>query len=193
MLTLNFTPFPELQTGRLLLRKLEKADANEIFFLRSNEDVLRYLGKEPAETVKEAEEFIGQINKNIDNNESILWGIALLNDPSVIIGTICLWNVRKENYRSEIGYLLHPDHWRKGIMKEAINSVVEYGFDVLGLHSIEALLSPGNVASSAVLESTGFVKEAHLKESFYFKGEFGDTLIYSKLSKTTTPFKLLNV
>ena len=183
MLLLNFTPFPELKTSRLLLRRLGKNDANEIFFLRSNADVLRYLGKEPAATIQDAEKFIGQINKNIDDNESILWGIALLDDPSIIIGTICLWNIRTEHYRAEIGYVLHPDHWRKGIMKEAINCVVDYGFNVLKLHSIEALLSAGNVGSSATLESTGFVKEAHLKESFYFKGEFDDTLIYSILSK----------
>jgi len=181
MLALNFTPFPELKTERLLLRKLEKSDANEMFFLRSNENVLRYLGREPTTSIKEAEEFIEKINKNVDENESILWGIALLNDASVIIGTICLWNFKKEHFRGEIGYLLHPGHWRKGIMKEAINAVVEYGFNDLGLHSIEALLSPENIGSSAVLESTGFVKEAHLKESFYFNGKFGDTAIYSKL------------
>ena len=181
MLALNFTPFPELKTQRLLLRRLEKTDANEMFFLRSNENVLRYIGREPAKTIAEVEEFINKINKAGDENESILWGIALLNDPSVVIGTICLWNFQKEHYRGEIGYLLHPDHWRKGIMKEAINSVVEYGFSVLGLHSIEALLSPENIASSSVLESTGFVKEGHLKESFYFNGKFGDTAIYSRL------------
>ena len=184
MLVLNFTPFPELKTQRLLLRKLEKTDANEMFFLRSNENVLRYLGKEPAKTIAEVEEFISKINKAVDENESILWGITFLSDPSVVIGTICLWNIQKENYRSEIGYLLHPDHWRKGIMKEAINSVMDYGFSVLGLHSMEALLSPENIASSSVLESTGFVKEAHLKESFYFNGEFSDTAIYSRLKKT---------
>jgi [ribosomal protein S5]-alanine N-acetyltransferase len=106
----------------------------------------------------------------------------LQNDPSAIIGTICLWNIKKEHYRVEIGYLLHPNHWRKGIMKEAINCVVDYGFNILGLHSIEALLSPENIASSAVLESTGFIKEGHLKESFYFNGMFGHTAIYSKLN-----------
>jgi len=181
MLALNFTPFPELKTGRLLLRKLERADAEEMFFLRSNENVLRYLGKEPATSIKEVEEFIDKINKAVDENESILWGIALLNDPPVIIGTICLWNLQKEHYRGEIGYLLHPGHWRKGIMKEAINAVVDYGFNDMGLHSIEASLSPENIGSSSLLESTGFVKEAHLKESFYFNGKFGDTAIYSKL------------
>jgi len=181
MLTLNFTPFPELKTARLLLRRLERADANEMFFLRSDENVLRYLGKEPAKTIEEAEEFIRKINKNIDENESILWGITLLSDPEVIIGTICLWNFQKEHYRVEIGYILHPDHWGKGIMKEAIKAVVDFGFNSLGLHSMEALLSPENIASSAVLESNGFVKEGHLKESFYFNGQFSDTAIYSRL------------
>lgn len=181
MLTLNFTPFPELKTGRLLLRKLEITDANEMFFLRSNEDVLRYIGREPTKTIAEAEEFINKINKSVDENESILWSIALLNDPSTIIGTICFWNFKKEHYRGEIGYILHPGHWRKGIMKEAINAVVDYGFSILGLHSIEALLNPENIGSSSVLESTGFTKEGHIKENFYFNGVFRDTAIYSKL------------
>jgi [ribosomal protein S5]-alanine N-acetyltransferase len=183
MLALNFTPFPELRTQRLLLRQLTTGDAEEMFFLRSNEDVMCYLGREPAKSIKEAEDFINLINKNIDENESVLWGIALLNDPSTIIGTICLWNFQKENYRGEIGYVLHPHHWRKGIMKEAINVVVEYGFNELKLHSIGALLSSDNMASSGVLERTGFVKEGHLKENFYFRGEFTDTLIYSRLNK----------
>jgi ribosomal-protein-alanine N-acetyltransferase len=181
MLALNFTPFPELKTGRLLLRKLQGSDANEMFFLRSNENVLRYIGREPTKTIAEAEEFINKINKAVDENESILWGIAFLNEPSTIIGTICIWNFQKEHYRGEIGFILHPGHWRKGIMKEAIHAVVDYGFTVLRLHSIEALLNPENIASSAVLESTGFIKEGHLKENFYFKGKFGDTAIYSRL------------
>jgi ribosomal-protein-alanine N-acetyltransferase len=181
MLVLNFTPFPELKTGRLLLRKLAGTDANEIFFLRSNENVLRYIGREPTKTITEAEEFINKINKSVDENESIFWCIALLNDPSIVIGTICLWNIQKEHYRAEIGYILHPDHWRKGIMKEAINAVVDYGFSILGLHSIEALLNPENIGSSSVLESTGFIKEGHKKENFYFNGSFSDTAIYSKL------------
>ena len=181
MLALNFTPFPELKTARLLLRKLQGADAHEMFFLRSNEDVLRYIGREPTKTIAEAEEFINKINKFVDENESILWGIAFLNDPSTIIGTICIWNFQTEHYRGEIGFILHPDHWRKGLMKEAINTVVDYGFSILRLHSIEAKLNPENIGSSAVLESTGFTKEGHIKENFYFNGEFSDTAIYSKL------------
>jgi RimJ/RimL family protein N-acetyltransferase len=73
-----------------------------------------------------------------------------------------------------------PIRW-KGIMKKAIKAVVDYGFSKLGLHNIEALLSPENIVSSAWLETNGFVKESHLKESFYFNGLFGDTAIYSRL------------
>ena len=182
MLEKNFSPFPELKTERLLLRRLTADDAQDMFVLRSNEDVMRYLGREPAQSIKQVEEFINNINKSVDTNESILWGIALLTDPSKIIGTICLWNFRPENYRTEIGYMLHPDHWGKGIMKEAINAVVDYGFNNLKLHSIEALLSPENIASSSVLEKTGFIKEGHLKDNFYFKGKFSDTAIYSRLN-----------
>ena len=181
MLQLNFSPFPELKTKRLLLRKLDKTDAKEKFFLRSNEDVLRYLGREPTATITEAEEFIGKINKGIDENEAILWGIALLENPSVVIGTICLWNIQKENLRAEIGYMLHPDFWGKGIMTEAINCVNDYGFTVLELHSLEGVTTPANIASAVVLEKAGYVKEGHLKECFYFRGKFSDRIIYSKL------------
>ena len=181
MLQPNFTPFPELTTNRLLLKRLTPEDAPEIFFLRSDETVLRYIGKEPATSIKEAEEFIERISKLVDTNESILWGIALGEKSGTIIGTICLWNLQPEHYRADIGYALHPDHWGKGIMKEAIQEVLEYGFKVMKLHSIEARLSPDNSASASVLEKTGFVKEAHLKEDFCFQGKFLDTLIYSRL------------
>lgn len=183
MLELNFTPFPELATERLLLRKLTLDDAPEIFFLRSDPAVLRYLGREPAIDVQEAENFIKTVTANLDNNEGIIWGITEKNESSKIIGTICYWNITKEHYRTEIGYALHPAYWGKGIMKEAIKSVLEYGFGHAGFHSVEARLSSGNRASAAVLEATGFVKEAHFREDFYFRGKFEDTLVYSILRK----------
>lgn len=181
MLQYSFTSFPELNTQRLLLRKLKADDKEEMLFLRSNAEVLRYLGKEPMKTVEEAGKFIQLINSSIEKSDSVLWGICLLDDPSKIIGTICIWNITPENFRGEIGYLLHPSFWGKGLMKEAINAVLDYGFNVIGLNSIGAQLSPENLSSVSVLEKTGFVKEGYLKENFYFDGEFSDTLIYSKL------------
>ena len=182
MLKLNFHPFPELKTERLLLRRLTMDDAQEIFFLRSDKQVMEYIDREPATSVRQAEEYIQHINDNIDNNEAIMWAIALKDNPAKLVGTICFWQIKKEHYRTETGYVLHPAYWRKGIMKEALKKIVEYGFSTLRLHSIEAHITPLNVASAAILEAAGFIKEAHLKENICFRGEFIDTAIYSILN-----------
>jgi len=181
MLEINNSPFPELTTDRLLLRRVTKKDAPEIFFLRSDHTVLQHLGRDAATEIKQAEDFISKIEQAINDNESILWGIALKENPDKIIGTICFWQMQKEHYRAEIGYILHPEYWRKGIMKESIVKVLEYGFIKIGLHSVEARISPANIASAAVLEATGFVREAYFREDFFYKGKFGDTVVYSKL------------
>lgn len=183
MLEVNFTPFPELTTERLVLRKVSVDDAPEIYFLRSDPEVLKYLGKDPEKSVDTAKNFINLVNGNMDNNDSVLWGIALKDDPSKLIGTICYWRMQKEHYRAEIGYVLHPGYWRKGYMKEAIGEVVNYAFNLMGLHSIEARLSPENIASAASLEANGFTKDALFKEDFYYNGEFLDTLVYSLVNK----------
>src|ERR1043165_1824337 len=182
MLILNFHPFPELRTERLLLRRINKNDSAEIFFLRSDPDVLQYIGREPAQTIREVEDFIRQINHGIDTNEAIMWGIALKNDPSQLIGTICFWQIRKEHYRAETGFVLHPLYWKKGIMKEALLKIVDYGFNKMKLHSIDANVAVGNKASSSLLESAGFVREAYFKEDYFFKGKFEDTIVYSRLN-----------
>lgn len=181
MLQPKFLPFPELTTERLLLRQLRSGDAPELFFLRSDERVLRYLGKEPASTIEEVEAFMKAIENNLASGDGILWGIEMLDNPGKLIGTICFWNLQKENDRAEIGFVLHPDLWRKGIMKEAIFSVIDYGFGPLCLHSIEARLSADNKGSAAVLESTGFVRKGYFKEDFFFGGKYSDTLVYSRL------------
>jgi [ribosomal protein S5]-alanine N-acetyltransferase len=183
MLKPRFQPFPELVTEQLLLRQIHVSDAPEIFSLRSDKRVLEFIGKEPAQSIQEAEAFIKMINDLLKGNESILWGIALRNKPGTLIGTICYWNMQKENYRTEIGYALHPDYWKKGLMKEAMLKVLDYGFHTIKFHSVEARVHAGNSASLRILEAVGFEKEGYFKEDFYFKGHFNDTVVYSKLNK----------
>jgi ribosomal-protein-alanine N-acetyltransferase len=79
--------------------------------------------------------------------------------------------------------MLLPEFNGKGIVSEAVQEVVNYGFDVMKLHSIEAIIDPLNDASAKVLEKNGFVKEAHLRENEFYEGRFLDTVIYSLLNK----------
>ena len=181
MKDLSFNPFPVLNTDRLLLRQINDKDVNEIFFLRSDERVMKYIDKAPAETLDDAYEFIRKIAYLEESADAVTWAICL-KEYSKLIGTIVFWNIKKEHYRAEIGYTLHPDHWGKGIMQEAFVEVVKYGFNVMKLHSIEANVNPGNAASIRLLERNKFVREAYFRENYYYNGKFLDTAIYSLIT-----------
>jgi ribosomal-protein-alanine N-acetyltransferase len=184
MLEVNFNPFPEIKTERLLLRRLIKEDTEQIFKLRSNENVMKFIGKSPVTSMDEAIAFFDLVNNSLENNSGISWAIALKESPEKMIGTIGLWRLIKENFRAEVGYMLLPEYWKKGLAKEALLKVIDFGFNEMKLHSIEAHISPRNTASALLLEKTGFAKEAYFKEDFYFDGAFEDTAIYSLLAKS---------
>ena len=178
MLAINFMPFPVMVTERLLFRQLAPGDASDIYSLRSDETVNKFLTRDQYKTLGEAGAFINKINRGISNNEWIYWGIALKEDNK-LVGTICLWHIQPENYRAEIGYELHPDFWGKGIMREAMTTIIEYAFETMKLHTLEADTDPDNFQSVLLLEKNGFTKEGHFKESVYFNGIFSDRAVYS--------------
>jgi ribosomal-protein-alanine N-acetyltransferase len=133
-------------------------------------------------TNEEALEHIAMIDAKIESNEGINWAITLKGSTK-LIGLIGHYRIKPEHYRAEIGYMLLPEFNGKGIVSEAVQEVVNYGFDVMKLHSIEAIIDPLNDASAKVLEKNGFVKEAHLRENEFYEGRFLDTVIYSLLNK----------
>ena len=181
MLTIELTPFPELSTSRLKLRRITIEDAPAILHLRSNTDVMQYLDRPLAQNLEDAEALIVRIDQSLENNDGITWGIST-NEDAVLIGTVGFWRMMKEHHRAEIGYMLDPAWQGKGLMQEAIEKVMEYGFDVLKLHSVEANVNPLNQASIRLLEKCHFVKEAYFRENFYYNGRFLDSVIYSRLT-----------
>jgi ribosomal-protein-alanine N-acetyltransferase len=185
MLEINFTPYPLLTTDRMVLRAINILDAPHMLRLRSEPETMKYLDKLPLQSLAEAELLIQKISEDITNNNGITWAIALKEQPSILIGTIGFWRLMKDHYRAEIGYMLLPEYCKKGLMKEAAATVIGYGFTNMNLHSIEANINPANVASEALLQSLGFIKEAYFKENFYFNGHFLDSAIYSLINSAT--------
>jgi ribosomal-protein-alanine N-acetyltransferase len=182
MLTVNFNPFPTIETERLLLRKILMSDVEELFLIRSRIETMKYIGKPLAITISEVEELIQKMNDNLENNLGIAWGISFKNE-SKIIGSVGYHRIEKEHYRAEIGYQLLPDYWNKGIMNEAVKAIIDYAFNNMKLHSIEAKIDPNNKASAQLLKKNNFISEAHFKENYFFNGEFIDTEIFSLLNK----------
>ena len=182
MLAINFSPFPNLETERLFLIRVDVKDVNEIIVLRSNPETMKYIPKPLVKTIEDALEHIAMMDAKIENNEGINWAITQKDNPK-LIGVIGHYRIKPEHYRAEIGYMLLPEFSGKGIISEAVKEVVKYGFKGMQLHSIEAVIDPENNASAKVLEKNGFVKEAHLKENEFFEGRFLDSVIYSLLNK----------
>jgi ribosomal-protein-alanine N-acetyltransferase len=69
-------------------------------------------------------------------------------------------------------------------MNEAMTAVINYGFDDLKLHSIEANVNPGNASSIRLLERSGFIREAYHRENYYYNGHFLDSAIYSLVNSS---------
>ena len=161
----NFTPFPVLTTERLTLRQLRSSDDKEIFALRSNDNVNRYLDRKPGKSIDDAKNFIHTINANIQRNKSIYWAI-ILNGIGKLVGTICLFNFSDDNLKAEIGYELLPDFRGKGIMREATSKVINFGIQHIGLNSIEAYTHAENQSSTRLLEKLNFKRDSAADENF---------------------------
>ncbi|HRH64918.1 MAG TPA: GNAT family N-acetyltransferase [Bacteroidia bacterium] len=182
-LKLEFSPFPELKTERLVFRRITAEDAPEIFSLRSDERAMQFIDRPRAKTMEDALDLIRIFDDGINNNESITWGMALIPDMK-IIGSIGFWRIVPAHYRAEIGYMLHPDYHEKGLMTEAVLKMIDFAFEKMGLHSIEANINPKNAASAKLLEKTGFVKEAYFRENYFYNGKFLDSMIYSLVNNS---------
>lgn len=182
MLVFNFSPFPNLETNRLNLRRLKSEDVSEILDLRSNPEIMQFIPRPLIKTKEEAHEFISVMDTNVNNNNVINWAITNKEEDK-LIGMIGFYRMKPENYRAEVGYILSPEFNGKGIITEALERVIQFGFEEMELNSIEAVIDPENFGSEKVLLKNNFVKEGHFKEHTFFDGKFLDSVFYSLLKK----------
>lgn len=157
MLELNLQPVPYLETERLLLREINETDLNEIFLLRSDPVVMKYIDRPIAESAEDAKDLLAKINEAANNNTGITWGIQL-KEKTELIGTIGFWRIDKDNHRGEIGYMLSPHFFRMGIASEAITAANNYAFKTLNFHSIEAKCKYRECSFHAPVGENGFQK-----------------------------------
>jgi ribosomal-protein-alanine N-acetyltransferase len=155
MLNRTFTPFPILTTERLTLRRLVINDEQEIFTLRSDREINKYLGREISKTIDDARNFINKINENINKHDSLYWAITL-NNKNILVGTICLFSFSDENDKCEIGYELLTNFQGNGIMMEALEKVIDYAFNTIKVQKIEAFFHRDNQSSIKLLEKFSF-------------------------------------
>jgi [ribosomal protein S5]-alanine N-acetyltransferase len=180
----NFFPFQTLTSKRLFLRQITDADIEEVFALRSNPELMLYIPRPVAKNKQDALDHIKMIQNMVDKSEGINWAITLKDSPKMI-GIIGHYRIKWEHFRSEIGYMILPEYQGKGLVTEAVGLMIDYGFQQMKMHSLEAIIDPDNLASAKVLEKNKFVKEGHFKENTFFEGKYYDSAVYSLLNKST--------
>ncbi|MCP5106349.1 MAG: GNAT family N-acetyltransferase [bacterium] len=178
-----FERFPLIETGRLVLRDFRLRDVQTFFEIRSNEEVMKFMDREPFQSEDEAEKMIESVLESYEKKTGINWAITLEGSQGMI-GYVGLWKWTKEHFRAELGYALFPGYWGRGIMHEALTAVIDFGFEAMGLHRIEADVNPENIPSIKRLEKLGFQREAYFRENIFFGGKFCDSAIYALLKPT---------
>ena len=164
MLNNILSTFPILTTERLTLRQPLESDAQQIFLLRSDMMVNKYLDRQPTETIEEALSFIRKVNENFKNNAGLYWAITQTGNEK-LIGTICLFDFSDELKKCEIGYELLPDYQGQGIMNEALKKIIEFTFQTPGLGTIDAFTHKDNQSSTKLLQKFYFQETAIIDDA----------------------------
>ena len=178
-----FEDLPELETERLLLRKMRLDDARAMFAYASDPEVTRYVLFETHRSIEDSRAFLRYAEEGYERGDFGGWGLVL-KDSGAFIGT-CGVDVgyAPEHARAELGYVLSRDHWGKGLMPEAIRAVIRFGFGRMELNRIQARCMAENTASARVMEKAGMTYEGTLREHELIKGAYRDMKFYSILRR----------
>ncbi|UOR12672.1 GNAT family N-acetyltransferase [Halobacillus amylolyticus] len=172
--------FPELETERLKLVQVSKEHIKSFYEIMARDEVARYYGMESLKSIEDASQIVESFQNTFENRRGIRWGIVI-KETEDFIGTLGLNNLSTWSKKAEIGFELHPSHWKKGFTSEAIKAVLKYSFDELELYRMGAITYPQNEPSILLLRKLGFTEEGLLRGYLYQNNQSHDALIFSLL------------
>jgi ribosomal-protein-alanine N-acetyltransferase len=178
MLHFQFSPFPELTSARLNFRKITVDDITEIIALRGNKEVMKYIYSPLITNSDEANKYIDNQIDELNNKTAIHWMICLKDNPK-LIGIIRFKNFRPADYRAEIGCMIRTEFQGIGLMSEAFQTLIEFGFNELQLNTIEATILPENSSSQKLVLRNNFIQEAHFRDYRFFNGQYQDVYVFT--------------
>lgn len=173
---------PRLSGRRLDLCWLTQEDAPAIFSIFGNPEVMRFWSSPPLPDLAAASALIDEIHGLFRTRQLFQWGIRRREDDTVI-GTCTLYNLDLAHRRGEIGFALARSCWGQGFASEALDVLLDFCFNRLGLHRLEADADPENVASLRALERKGFQREGYLRERWHHLGEVRDAVFLGLLKR----------
>lgn len=178
-----FSRFPEITTERLILRKPSMKDVEWYFEYFSRPEIVWGGGEPGPKNMKAArDEFRKHLIDIYRDRRGFRWIITLKGEGRPI-GTLGFYKwVPSAGYQAEMGYDLEKEHWGQGIMTEAMEAVIDFGFEKMELNRIEVYIMPRNKRSIRMIKNVGFTKEGLLRERYFDEhGNFADDMLFSML------------
>ena len=169
-----------IETKRLKLTGFSPQDMTSVFENFSKDERRKILGHRTEEDYQKEE--YKYKNGYASYNRSFILFLLSEKEYDNIIGRCGLHNWNVEHNRAEIGYNISDENFkRKGLMTEAVSAIIDYGFNTLKLHRIEALVGSNNIPSLKIMERNRFIKEGLLRQHYYITDKYEDSVLFSKL------------
>lgn len=166
-----------IETPRLILRRLELADAEMMFInWTSDPQVTRFLRWDAHQSMDETEKMIQQWVNHYQDDAVYYWGIYLKDGE--MIGSIGVSNISEYDFKGELGYKIGSRWWNQGYSSEAARAVIDYMFRNTDIERIDSVCSVGNPASRKVMEKAGMRCEGLLRHYYKTQDGFHDCALY---------------
>ncbi|MEV5693830.1 GNAT family N-acetyltransferase [Micromonospora globbae] len=171
-----------IRTERLLLRQYRVDDVDAVLAYYGDPLVARYVPWEPWSREHAAEQVAKRVHRlGVTDIDSAL--ALVVEHKGEVVGDVVLWPADETLSRGEMGWIFNPSASGRGFATEAVGALVRVAFAHCGMHRVIARLDARNEASARLCQRVGMVKEAHLRQDYWLKGEWADTLIYGLLAE----------
>lgn len=176
--SLHRAHFQSIETERLILRPFTMEDAPAMFAYTSVPENCRYVRWDAHTEPAQDEEFLREVLERYENHRDFIWGITL-RETGQLIGTCRLFDIRPDDGRVEVSYMISPAVQGKGYASEAIRGVIRYAFSVLGFTRVQARCVAENLASERVMQKCGMQLEGVLRCYARMHGKPCDFKVYA--------------
>lgn len=175
-----FARLPQIETSRLLLRRMTMRDAHDLYEYSQDPEVARFVLWSAHRSIWDTRAYIRYVLQQYRLGEPASWCIVD-RETQKAVGTIGFMSFSPENSTVEVGYSLARSHWNRGLMTEALEAVLHEVFTILKLHRVEAQHFSANPSSGRVMEKCGMTHEGRLRQRIFNKGEFLDVEMWGML------------
>ncbi len=170
-----------LETRDFQLRPSVITDVEAMFAMLSDPESMKYWSDPPISTLDDAVPVLMKDLESDAQGNSMCWAVTCKGQDEMI-GKVILFQFSQENQRAEIGYLLNRKYWRQGVMNQALGAVIDFAFNSLNLHRIEADVDTENIPSLGLLEKLGFEREGLFRDRWRVYGKWQDSVMLALIN-----------